>query len=446
MIYFWICYYCVSPIGCLNNPHVSFAVAAAQTQEKTSSHKHSGHADRELRDLQHQVDNTSSDITHSSVESLKTITDLEKIINDKNRTITTLQSDVTYLKTLMAESETKLLDVTKELELSKENCHQLSSQLKKIVHQKNEEIADLRKQVNKMSVTENRATQIIKVSAKYQAIILKRIAEIKTNTVLKELTNFGNSNNYDSEVKRSLSAGTITMEDLENFLETTDRHLRKCSEKQLALQKERDRLMEVNKINESEILNMKKFLTELSVSFQTLSSIKEVYATKLSRVISMQRTVRREILALEGSAAPAVLARLERGHGAAAQDLAEAALALQRWLERCMARTVSAEKLKQAFLSDSGRTSLASASFHNAGLEVQLDELEKLFQQLLEDVARAPRAEPPAGPEPGTVMEVRAEYEDKLNRMKSKMVSILPILLLILLYQVVWWCYLLMDH
>ncbi|CAH1640408.1 unnamed protein product [Spodoptera littoralis] len=395
--------------------------AAVQTQEKTSSHKHSGHAERELRDFQHQVDNTSSDITHSSVESLKTITDLEKIINDKNRTITTLQSDVTYLKTLMAESETKLLDVTKDLELSKENCHQLSSQLKKIVHQKNEEIADLRKQVNKMSVTENRATQIIKVSAKYQAIILKRIAEIKTNTVLKELTNFGNSNNYDSEVKRSLSAGTITMEDLENFLETTDRHLRKCSEKQLALQKERDRLTEVNKINESEILNMKKFLTELSVSFQTLSSIKELYATKLSRVISVQRTVRREILALEGHVAPATLARLERGHGAAAQDLAEAALALQRWLERCMARTVSAEKLKQAFLSDSERTSLASASFQNAGLEVQLDELEKLFQQLLEDVARAPRAEPPPGAEPGTVMEVRAEYEDKLNRMKSKM-------------------------
>ncbi|KAH9635829.1 hypothetical protein HF086_002389 [Spodoptera exigua] len=411
--------------------------AAAQTQEKTSSHKHSGHAERELRDFQQQVDNTSSDITHSSVESLKTITDLEKIINDKNRMITTLQSDVTYLKSLMAESETKLLDVTKDLELSKENCHQLSTQLKKIVHQKNEEIADLRKQVNKMSVTENRATQIIKVSAKYQAIILKRIAEIKTNTVLKELTNFGNSNNYDSEVKRSLSAGTVTMEDLENFLETTDRHLRKCSEKQLALQKERDRLTEVNKINESEILNMKKFLTELSVSFQTLSSIKEVYATKLSRVISMQRTVRREILALEGRVAEATLARLERGHGAAAQDLAEAALALQRWLERCMARTVSAEKLKQAFLSDSERTSLASASFQNAGLEVQLDELEKLFQQLLEDVARAPRAEPPRDAQAGTVMEVRAEYEDKLNRMKSKMVSILPVLLLILLYQVI---------
>uniref|UniRef100_A0A2A4JIT1 Uncharacterized protein n=1 Tax=Heliothis virescens TaxID=7102 RepID=A0A2A4JIT1_HELVI len=392
---------------------------AAQSQERTSSHKHSGHAEKEHRDLQHQVDNTSSDITHSSTESLKTISDLERIIQDKNRTITTLNSDVTYLKTLMAESETKLLDVTKELEVSKENCHQLSTQLKKLVHQKNDEIADLKKQVNKMSVTENRATQIIKVSAKYQAIILKRIAEIKTNTVLKELTNFGNSN-YDSEVKRSLSAGTITMEDLENFLETTDRHLRKCSEKQLALQKERDRLSEVNRINETEIINLKKFLTELSVSFQTFSSVKETYAQKLSKVVSVQRTVRREVLTLEGQLGAPALCRLERAFAAAAQDLAECALGLQRWHERCVARTISAEKLQQAFLSDSQRASLAGASFQNAGLEVQLDELDASFQRLLGEVARAARGEG-RDDQQVTVMEVRAEYEDKLNRMKNKM-------------------------
>ncbi|XP_047030971.1 golgin subfamily B member 1-like isoform X1 [Helicoverpa zea] len=393
--------------------------AAAQSQERTSSHKHSGHAEKEHRDLQHQVDNTSSDMTHSSTESLKTISDLEKIIQDKNRTITTLNSDVTYLKTLMAESETKLLDVTKELEVSKENCHQLSTQLKKLVQQKNDEIADLKKQVNKMSVTENRATQIIKVSAKYQAIILKRIAEIKTNTVLKELTNFGNSN-YDSEVKRSLSAGTITMEDLENFLETTDRHLRKCSEKQVALQKERDRLAEVNRINESEIINLKKFLTELSASFQAFSAVKETYTQKLSKVVSVQRTVRREVLSLQGQLSAAAMCTLERGYAAAAQDLAECALSLQRWHERCVARTVSAERLQHAFLSDSARASLAGASFHNAALDVQLDELDATFQRLLGDAARAARGEGRDDTQL-TVMEVRAEYEDKLNRMKSKM-------------------------
>lgn len=197
---------------------------AVRSQENASSRKFSGQlAEKELRDIHHQVDNTS-DITHSSIESLKTITDLEKIVHDKNRTITTLQSDITYLKSLMAESENKLLDVSKELEVSKENCQQLSTQLKKIVHQKNEEIAELKKQVTKMSVTENRATQIIKVSAKYQAIILKRIAEIKSNTVLNELTIFGNSDTTsDIGLRQILNVGTITMEDLENFLETTEK-------------------------------------------------------------------------------------------------------------------------------------------------------------------------------------------------------------------------------
>ncbi|XP_026743686.1 centrosome-associated protein CEP250-like isoform X2 [Trichoplusia ni] len=357
---------------------------AVSNQERTSAVKHSGQAEKELRDLHHQ-------------------------------------SDVSYMKTLLAESETKLMDVSQELDVSKENCHQLSSQLKKIVHQKNDEIADLKKQVSKMSVAENRVTQIIKVSAKYQAIILKRIAEIKTNTVFKELTNFGNANSYDNELKRSLNAGSITMEDLENFLETTDRHIRKCSEKQLLLQKERDRLTEVNRIHETEIINLKKFLSELSVSFQTFSSVKDLYAQKLSRVISLQRTVRREILSLDGQVTDSCMGRLERGYAAAMQDLAECALNLERWVERCIGRTISSERIKQAFMSDSERSSLATTSFQNAGLEVQCEELEKSFQKLLEEVTRAPKGEGARDPQALTVMEVRAEYEDKLNRMKAKM-------------------------
>ncbi|KAJ8718038.1 hypothetical protein PYW07_005968 [Mythimna separata] len=380
--------------------------AAAQSLERISSQKQSHQAEKELRDLQHQVDNTSSDMSHTSTESLKTISDLEKIILDKNRSITTLQSDVTYLKTLLAESESKLLDVSKELELSRENCHQLSTQLKKIVHQKNEELADLKRQVSKMSVTENRATQIIKVSAKYQAIILKRIAEIKTNTVLKELTNFGNSNNYDTEVKRSLSAGTVTMEDLENFLETTDRHLRKCSEKQLALQKERDRLTEVNKIHETEILNLKKLLSEQTQSFKALSSAREAYLEKLSAVSTLQRTARRGILRLESSLGAAALAALERAHAAALQDVAEAALALERWHERAVRRALGPER--------------RDAAAPDAALDVQLDELRSSLERLLQQVDAAPSERAP-GDARDAVAEVRAEYEDKLDRMKSKM-------------------------
>lgn len=378
------------------------------------------------------------------MESYKTITDLEKIIQDKNRTITMLQSDITYLKSIIAESENNLLDVSKELELSKENCQQLSSQLKKIVHQKNEEIAELRKQVTKMSATENRASQIIKVSAKYQAIILKRIAEIKSNTVLKELTNFGNSN-CDNDIRRSITAGTITMEDLENFLETTERHIRRCSDKQIALQKERDRLTEINRISESEIINMRKFLTELSVSMKTFNSVKDLYTQKLSRVVSIQRTVRREILSLDGRVNDATMCKLERGYAAVIQDLAECTMNLERWIERCVSRTISPEKIKQAFTSDTDRISLASGTFQNTSLEVQIEELQKSFEKLLEDVSRAQKGEGAKDTQSITVMEVRAEYEDKLNRMKAKMVSILPILSLILAYQVVWWFYLQMD-
>lgn len=401
---------------------------------------------QEHRDNLQQVDNISSDNTQSSMESLKTITDLEKIIHDKNRTITNLQLDITYLKSVVAESETKLLDVNNELEASKENCQQLSSQLKKLVLQKNEEIAELKKQVSKMSVTENRATQIIKVSAKYQAIILRRIAEIKSTTVLKELTNFGNSNSCDNDLRRSLNAGSVTMEDLENFLETTDRHLKRCSEKQVALQKERDRLTEVNRINESEIISLKKFLTELSVSFQTFSSVKDMYAQKLSLVISVQRTVRREILSLDSRITVATMCKLERGYAAVMQDLSECALNLERWVERCINRTMSVEKIKQAFISDSERPSLACPSFQNAGLEIQLEELDKSFQKLLEEVARAQKGDGAKDTQATTVIEVRAEYEDKLNRMKAKMVSILPLLFIILLYQVLWWFFLQMDH
>ncbi|CAH2235348.1 jg5917 [Pararge aegeria aegeria] len=368
--------------------------------------------------LQKQGDTTTT-TDYSSMESYKTISDLEKIIQDKNRTITTLQNDITYLKSLVADSENKYLDVAKDLDMSKENCQQLSSQLKKIVYQKNEEIADLKRQVIKMSATENRASQIIKVSAKYQAIILKRIAEIKSNTVLKELTNFGNTN-CDSDLRKSLTAGTITMEDLENFLETTERHIRRCSEKQIALQKERDRLFEVNRINESEIINMRKFLAELSVSIKTFNSVRELYTQRLSRVVSVQRTVRREILSLDGRITEAAMGKLERGYSAVMQDLSECAMNLERWIERCVSRTISSEKIKQAFTSEDERASLSSASFQNAGLDVQLEELQNSFQKLLVEVARA-QNEDAKDAQSVTVMEVRAEYEDKLNRMKAKM-------------------------
>lgn len=413
-----------------------FSVAVA-SHENSSPQYH-----RQEHHLQHQVDTTSTD--YSSMESYKTISDLEKIIQDKNRTITTLQSDITYLKSLVAESENKYLDAAKDLELSKENCQQLSSQLKKIVHLKNEEIADLKKQVTKMSATENRASQIIKVSAKYQAIILKRIAEIKSNTVLKELTNFGNTN-CDSDLRKSLTAGSITMEDLENFLETTERHIRRCSEKQVALQKERDRLIEVNRINESEIINTRKFLTELSVSIKTFNSVKELYTQKLSRVVSIQRTVRREILNLDGRITDATMGKLERGYSAVMQDLLECTMNFERWVERCVSRTISSEKVKQAFTTEAERASLSSGSFQNAGLEIQLDELQTSFQKIMEEVARAQKGEGAKDAQSVTVMEVRAEYEDKLNRMKAKMVSILPILFLILAYQIVWWFYLQTD-
>ncbi|XP_037961883.2 protein MLP1 [Plutella xylostella] len=390
--------------------------SAISQARPASSTKYEGHDHRETSA---QVDISPADYTHSSDDN-KTISDLERIVHDKNRTITTLQSDITYMKTLMGESENKLMDVTKELEVTRENCQQLSNQLKKIVHAKNDEIAELKKQVLKMSVTENRASQIIKVSSKYQAIILKRIAEIKSNTVLKELTNFGNTANVDNELRRSL-AGSVTMEDLENFLETTDRHLKRCSEKQLTLQKERDRLLEVNRINESEIISMKKFLTELSIGFKTFSSVKDVYTQKLSRIVSIQRTVRREILNLDGRITDAAMCKLERGYTAAIQDLAESAMNLERWVERSVARTISPEKIKQAFASEVDRASIAAGTYQNTGMEVQLDELENTFKKLLEEVGRAPSGEGARDAQAVTVMEVRAEYEDKLNRMKAKM-------------------------
>ncbi|KAL4708435.1 hypothetical protein ACJJTC_001151 [Scirpophaga incertulas] len=394
----------------------------AMSSERVRSGKHSGTSEKDFRDrdFHQQVDYTTSDLTHSSIDSNKTITDLEKIICNKNRTITILQTDITYLKTIIADSENKILDYTKELELSNENNQQLSSQLKKIVSQKNEEIAELKRQITKMSATENRVSQIIRVSAKYQAIILKRIAEIKSNTVLKELTNFGNSNG-DNELRRSLNAGAITMEDLENFLETTDKHLRRCSEKQMILQKERDRLSEVNRINESEIINMRKFLTELSVSFQTFNSIKDLYTQKLTRVVTMQRTVRRELLNLDGRVSDTSMFKLERGYGAVMQDLAECVMNMERWVERSIGRKISSEKIKQAFMSDDDRSSLASTTFQNTSLEVQLEELENSFKKLLEEILRAQRDGNAKDPQSTTIMELRVEYEDKLNRMKAKM-------------------------
>lgn len=342
----------------------------------------------------------------------------------------------------MAESESKLLDVNKELEVTKDNYQQVSSQLKKLANQKNEEIAELKRQISKMSATENRASQIVKVSAKYQAMILKRIAEIKNVAVLKELTNFNNvaTLSCDTELRRSLNAGAITMEELENFLETTDRHLRKCAEKQLALQKERDRLAEVCKINDSEIINMKKYLTELSVYYKTFGSVKDLYNQKLSRAVSLQRTVRREILNLDGRVDEATLCKLERGYSAVLQDLCECAMNLERWVERCTGRSASPEKLMQAFTGES--TSFSNGSLQNTGLEVQLEEIENSFVKLTEEISRAQRGEGARAAEAVTVMEVRAEYEDKLNRMKAKMVSIAPLVVLVLAYQIVWWLYL----
>ncbi|XP_059059563.1 putative leucine-rich repeat-containing protein DDB_G0290503 isoform X2 [Achroia grisella] len=350
---------------------------------------------------------------------------LEKDISQKGIEVLQLKEEYAKLMQILEENrlntDNKLLDVTKELEVSKENCQQLSTQLKRIVHQKNEEIAELKKQVSKMSVTENRATQIIKVSSKYQAIILKRIAEIKNNTVLKELTNFGNSANCDNEVRRSLYAGTITMEDLENFLETTEKHLRRCSEKQIALQKERDRLTDVNRINESEVINLKKFLTELAVGYKTFCNIKDLYAQKLSRIVTVQRTVRREILNLDGRITEATMCKLERGYAAVMQDLSECSLNMQRWIERSIDRTISPEKIQQAFTCENDRVSLASMSFQNNSLDIQLEEMEKSFQKLLEEVLRAQKGEGAKDAQSVTMMEIRAEYEDKLNRMKAKM-------------------------
>lgn len=286
--------------------------------------------------------------------------------------------------------------------------------------EKNDEIADLRKQISKMSANENRASQIIKVSAKYQAIILKRVAEIKNVGVLKELTNFGNNMlSYDNDIRKSLNAGAITMEELENFLETTDKHLRRCSERQLALQKERDRLTEACKMSDSENINMKKYLTELSVYYGTFGSVKDLYNKKLTNIVYLQRTVRREILNLDGCVQDAAMARLERGYTAVMQDLCECAMNFERWVERCVERTISPKKIMQAFTSES--TSMSSGNFQSTSLETQLDEIENSFVKLMEEISRAQLGEGAKEAEAVTVMEVRAEYEDKLNRMKAKM-------------------------
>ncbi|CAH2042599.1 unnamed protein product, partial [Iphiclides podalirius] len=383
-----------------------------------------GRAEKIQDDLHPQVDCISStNVSYPTMDCNKTIRDLEKILNDKNRTITFLQVEITFLKSLMAESENKVLDLTKNLEVSQENCQQLSIDLKKILQQKNEEIADLKSKISKMTAMENRASQIIKVSAKYQEIIHKRMAEIKSNTVLKELTNFGNVANCDGDLKRGLNSGAVTMEDLESFLETTERHIRRCSEKRAALQKERDRLLEVNRINESEIISVRKFLAELSVSVRTFSSVKEVYAQQLSRVVSLQRTVRREILEAEERLTEAAACGLERGYAAAMQDLAECAMNLQRWADRCHGRALSAERIKQAFSGgqELERGSLAAASFQNAGLEAQMEQLAGSFQKLLEEAARARSGNGARDALAMTVREVRAEYEEKLARMKTKM-------------------------
>ncbi|XP_063540394.1 golgin subfamily B member 1-like [Cydia strobilella] len=390
---------------------------AAASQEKTTGTKHNSW-EKEIQGM-HQVDTTTSDLGHSSMESLKTISDLEKIIQDKNRKITSMQIEISYIKSMMAESGLKLIDVTNELEVSKDTCQELSSQLKKIVYQKNEEISELKRQVAKMSATENRASQIIRLSAKYQAMILKRIAEIKSSAVLKELTNFGNQNSNGDDLRRSI--GSVTMEDLENFLETTDRHLKRCSEKQMTLQKDRDRLTEVNRINESEIINMKKFLTEMSVSFRTFTTVKEVYNQKLSKIVSLQRTVRRDILSLDGRITEATMCKLERGYAAVMQDLSECAMNLERWVDRSVSRMLSAEKIKQAFTSDLEQASLSTNNYQNAAVEVQLSELENSFQKLLVEIGRAQKGEGARSAQEVTIMEVRAEYEDKLNRMKAKM-------------------------
>lgn len=127
------------------------------------------------------------------------------------------------------------------------------------------------------------------------------------------------------------------------------------------------------------------------------------------------------------------------------QDLSECAMNIERWVDRSVSRMFSQEKIKQAFTSDIEQPSLSTANYQNAAIEVQLSELENSFQKLLGEIGRAQKGEGARSSQEVTIMEVRAEYEDKLNRMKAKMVSIAPILLLIFGYQVVWWLYLQMD-
>ncbi|CAF4914455.1 unnamed protein product [Pieris macdunnoughi] len=166
---------------------------------------------------------------------------------------------------------------------------------------------------------------------------------------------------------------------------------------------------------------MRKFLTELSVSVKTFNSMKELYSQKLSRVVSLQRTVRREILNLDGHITDPTMCKLERGYAAVMQDLSECAMNMERWVERCIGRTISSEKIKQAFTSEIDRLSLSSSGYQNASLEVQLGELENSFQKLLEEVSSAKSGDGAKDAQSVTLMEVRAEYEDKLNRMKAKM-------------------------
>lgn len=76
---------------------------AETKQEKSVESKHTSW-EKDTHGLQNQVDTTTSDLTHSSMESLKTISDLEKIIQDKNRKITAMQTEITYIKSAIAES------------------------------------------------------------------------------------------------------------------------------------------------------------------------------------------------------------------------------------------------------------------------------------------------------------------------------------------------------
>ncbi|GBP70114.1 hypothetical protein EVAR_50936_1 [Eumeta japonica] len=253
-------------------------------------------------------------------------------------------------------------------------------------------------------------------------------------TVFRELTNLGDaSGDSDVDSKRSLNSGSISVDKLEKSSETKEQHLQKCTEKQIALQKERDKLAQLCRSNEADLINVKKFLAELCVYITTFKSVREIYTQKLSKVVSLQRIARRDIHNLEGKLSESIMCKLERRYAAIMQDLAEFIMNMERWTAKSVEAGLTSETIKRAFKSPT--PSFCSGSLQNGSMNIQLDELNLAFQKLLEEISLIPSEEMARESRAANMMEIRAEYEDKLNRMKKKMVSITPILFLIVLYQ-----------